>query len=248
MQIAMLSFFSALVSVSYLSHVVTAQPLTQAEASRDCSSLITASYAASFDWTSSTALSLAKCLIHTPPITNSCLFYTSDSKQLALRYAFESNRNTIYDAYSPKHFDATIDPMKRWKRDGNQRDVFKITSKAYALACSGEASVVIPEDEIACPQSIWITDEYEVIKSGESAIRLPVFRVSWKQDMLKKSWGWVVSVLSTLEKREVKLQQVVEQAEELIQQKVDGLRKQWKQAVVDGEEDFWAVTNGPCGR
>ncbi|KAJ9615169.1 hypothetical protein H2200_001243 [Cladophialophora chaetospira] len=241
MYIALLSLLSALVSTSSLS-LAAAHPLSEAEAPKDCSTPISASYSPTFNWSSPAALTLAKCLIHTHPPTNSCIFYTSNSKPLALRYAFESNRTTIYDIYSPAHFDVTMEPMKRWNASGHQRDVFKITSKAYALACSGQASVVMPEDEEACPGSIWVTDEYEVIRSGESAIKLPVWRVSWVQDKINKSWGWAVSVLSRMRKRDLRLQQVtlVDVVGEEVREKLERLRKEWGVDVDDGKEDMWA--------
>ena len=69
--------------------------------------------------------------------------------------------------------------------------------------------MVMPEDEEACPGSIWITDEYEVIRKGESEIELPIWRVSWVQDAIKKSWGWAVSVLNSIGKRDVRIGQVI---------------------------------------
>ncbi len=247
MHITTLSLLSALISTSSISPAA-AHPVSQATAAKDCSHLITESYSDNFNWSSARALLLAKCLIQTSPSTNSCVFYTSDSKSLALRYALEAKRTTIYDAYSPVHFDARVNPMKRWKASGHQRDVFKITSKAYALACSGAASVVMPEDEDACPGSIWVTDEYEVIRNGESEISLPVWRVSWVQDKIKESWGWAVKVLIMVTKRDLRMEQFFlgGQATQEVMEKMERLEKQWGLVEDGGNEDMWAVKHGYC--
>ena len=236
----------------------SSQPFMPYSKGRDCSKLVKASHTADYNWTDSKALALAQCLIHTTPLNNACVFYTSGSKENAVRYAAETNRTTIYDTYLPRWFDINVDPMKRWKRDGKQRDVFRITSKAYALACQGSASVVMPVDEDACPNSIWLTDEYEVIRRHESKIELPIWRVSWAQGGPKGVWKWMVKVLSANGGIRVRglmtdVQEILvkstEDSEREVQARMQKLREAWgwSSSAAD-EDDGWALKHGSCGR
>ena len=253
MDAPILSLVSLLLAIT---SIAFSQPVRSFESDeyakeRDCTLLIRASHAPNFNWTGTIALSLAECLIQTKPKHDTCVFYTADSRLNAIRYASETDKSTIYDAYAPHHFNASIEPMRRWKRDGHQRDVFRVTSKAYALACSGEASVVMPENVEACPGSIWVTDEYEVIRKGESRIELPVWRVSWTKDKAEGLWRWVVKVLGGVEKRDVVAdgQKVIWGAAVGVRDKVDRQldewRREWRLDEQEVESDPWAVLQ-PC--
>ena len=124
---------------------------------RDCSKLFEQSHAPGYNW--SEALDLANCMLtKTGPFTN-CLFYTSNASDDALQYAKDQKnkgirKTLVYDVYSKLHFDDSISPMREWNKSNVTRDVYRITSKAFALACSGTAEVVIPIDQDACPRSI----------------------------------------------------------------------------------------------
>jgi hypothetical protein len=170
------------------------QPISH-QGPKHCSSHIIQSFSQDYNWTSPDALNLAQCLLTHKPGLSTCVFYTRAARPLALRYAAEENLTTIYDVYPPLYFNISLYPASNWKSSGHLRDLFRITSKAYAIACSGNATLVLPEDEEPCPHSIWVTDEWEVIRSGESKIVLPVWRVSWTWDKVKGLWGWAKKVL-----------------------------------------------------
>lgn len=61
------------------------------------------------------------------------------------------------------------------------------------MSCSGAATLVIPETEVPCRTSIWVTDELDVIKSRVSGIT-EVFRASLVEKV-GGYWNWVVSKL-----------------------------------------------------
>ena len=115
---------------------------------------------------------------------------------------------------------------------------------------------MLPEDAEPCPDSIWVTDEYDAIRSGLSRIELPVWRVSWGFDVVKGAWGWVRRVLSAraggkgdvgVGKRSVKIQdRYVEPEEEDVRQRMDVMREQW--GWREGEADLWALSEGRCER
>jgi hypothetical protein len=235
----------AIVSALLATPLIASHPTTS-QRPRDCSALITASHSSTYNWTSSTALSLARCLLTPIPETSTCLFYTSNALPLALRYAAHSKKTTIYNTYSPKYFNESISPMREWKAAGHQRDVFRITSKAYALSCSGRAEVVMPVDSEACPGSIWVTDEYEVIRNGESGIVLPVWRVGW----LEEKGKWDVKELeqrSRRVKREADDESQVIVADEVGD--VDEVTVSgWRMNPGSADEDWWAVRHGTCSR
>ena len=157
----------------------------------DCTEKIKNSLSPSFSWTSDSALDLAHCLRWSTPLASTCVFYTRDSREDAIRFAAENRKTTIYDVYPPRYFNTSHAPAADWKRRGHLRDLFKVTSKAYAIACSGTATLVIPENEEPCPTSIWVTDEYDAIKNRLSRIELPIWKVSWGRNPFSGVWGWI---------------------------------------------------------
>lgn len=232
-----------------------------------CKRLIDKSTNRNFDWNSDAALELAQCLqsqrLPTPPFS-SCIFYTASSKEQAVAYGSATNRTTIYDVYDPKVFDRSIWPAKVWEANGHLRNLFRITSKAYAMSCSGEAHLVLPgnvKDEEVCRESIWVTDEYEAIRAGDSGIVLPIWRVSWRE-IEKGVWGWIKQQLRAVGLRQetkrsslrfTNGQDVVEPDQDLtahIGQKLLAIKEQWSWDGLDNGmmEDLWAVKSGMCGR
>lgn len=162
----------------------------------DCTSRIHASTHPSFAWTSSNdaALSLAHdCLQSHIPQPDACVFYTSHSRDNAIVFAAQHKKKTIYDVYPAHWFNTTEYPADKWVENGVLRDVFRVTSRGYAISCSGAATLVIPETEEPCKTSIWVTDELDAIKSHVSKIT-ELFRAS----LVGKAggyWNWVVSKL-----------------------------------------------------
>jgi hypothetical protein len=222
---------------------------------KNCSSQITQSLSATYAWNSATALALAQCLLLHPPPPSTCIFYTRSARAPAIRYALETNRTTIYDVYPPLYFNTSVSPAKDWDEAGHLRDLFKITSKAYAIACEGSATVVLPEGEEPCPGSIWVTDEYDAIRNGQSRIELPVWRVSWSVDLKR----WVRRVLDAsiagggrkVGRRDVGKRERVQRAlEDVVSERVsraeEVLKQRWGWAGEDG--DPWAIVEEKCER
>lgn len=263
--------FLVLCTLFYLLSLIPASTASQAPRC-NLPSLIRASQRPGFDWRSLTALSLAQCMQQqrspTPPFRNSCIFYTAHSKADAVLYGALTNKTTIYDVYSPHHFNVSLEPARTWKRQGHLRDLFKVTSKAYAISCSGDASLVLPEgvkDDEVCRESIWVTDEYEAIRNGESGIVLPILRVT-RRWVKPGVYSWFVNSLDamgiseaqelTLKRRRLDRQaaqrilDLPTQLSEAIVQKVAALKDEWAWDVIqDGMvEDLWALRSGMCGR
>lgn len=232
-----------------------------------CKDLVDQTTKPGFDWKSSTALDMARCLqsqrLPTPPFST-CIFYTASCKAQAVAYANATNRTTIYDVYEPEIFNRSIWPAKEWDALGHIRDLFRVTSKAYAMSCSGEAHLVLPDgvkDEEVCRESIWVTDEYEAIRAGDSGITLPIWRVTWRE-VEKGIWGWTREQLRAAGVRLDLVrrwfgnpgeQEVLEPGDDVmarVSQKVSDMKKQWSwDGLEDGTmEDLWALKSGMCGR
>jgi hypothetical protein len=182
---------------------------------------------------------------------------------MAIQYANETGRTTIYDVYPAEYFNPSISPCREWKASGHLRDLFRITSKAYAISCSGSATLVIPEDEEPCPTSIWVTDEYDAIRGGLSRIELPIWKVSWSLDRVQGIWSWVRKALSsTVGKVEVDTDRIkvkrdlsddvsrvwgdvhaeyVQPMSEQLRAKLATLESLWGW---DTAEDLWALPDG----
>jgi hypothetical protein len=255
-----------LVAAAYLTVLLLTLPRLIAATPHPCKDLINQSLTKDYDWTSLTALSLAQCLqskrLPTPP-TSSCIFYTASSKDQAIAYGSASNRTTIYDVYDPADFDQTVWPANEWFTTDHLRDLFRITSKSYAMSCSGEAHLVLPtevKDEDVCRESIWVTDEYEAIRSGDSGIVLPIWRVSWRE-MEDGVWGWIKQQLRAVGLGSIQgrgmpshagQEDVIAADSNLVartEQKILDVKKQWSWEVLeDGWGDLWAVDGGKCGR
>jgi hypothetical protein len=234
----------------------------------DCEALISDSIRPDFSWKSdradSPALLLAQCLLHSAPEDSMCVFYTREAKTDAIRYAQKHNRTTIYDVYPPKYFNISAYPASEWNRTGHLRDLFRVTSKAYAMSCSGTATLVIPEDVIPCPTSIWITDEYDAIKNKLTKIVLPIWKVSWAERT--RSWieGQLEMVMdgvpwpSKVKERDIakryswwqfgraNLLQSILISEEEVRAKTEAVKQQW--SFLDELSDPWAVVEGACLR
>lgn len=113
------------------------------------------------------------------PSPGTCVFYTNGQKANAIISAKHNKRVTIYDIYDPALFDTTKEPAKTYYAQRKLREYWEVTSRAYAQLCSGQAFVMIPPDEQPNPKSIWITDEYDAIRKGQTRVRLEeVFRPS----------------------------------------------------------------------
>ena len=114
----------------------------------------------------------------------------------------------------------------------------------------------MPENEEACPGSIWVTDEYEVIRNGESRIQLPVWRVSWVESKVRGAWEWVAKVLSSgvqkrglVEDAQVVVSEAAGELRDEVARKMDVWTKVWglcPGVAEDGDE--WAVSRGSCER
>ena len=156
------------------------QTILKADAGK-CNVHIADSLRPNFDWSSNAtaALDLARCLLHATPMPDTCVFYTRDAREDAQRFAAESGKNTIYDLYPQEYFDTEEWPASAWEASGHLRDLFRVTSRAYALACSGNVTLVLPQDQTPCPTSIWLTDEYDAICSPGSKVVQPIQRASW---------------------------------------------------------------------
>ena len=185
---------------------------------RECSSLIADSLRPSFSWApdSAAALELARCLQTAVPAKDSCVFYTQGSAQDARKYARKRNLTTVYDVYHDRaHFFRSENyPASAWEAQGHLRDFWRITSRAYTMACAGTATLVIPPDQEPCSTSIWLTDEHDAIKTGLSKIT-SIWRVSWDQvigQWVSKLWDMGVRAVSgdrvELRKREIVLKPV----------------------------------------
>lgn len=159
----------------------TSTPITP---SSPCDNLIKQSLIPDFSWKSPTALSLAQCILSTTPPNSSCVFYTSVTRETAVRYAYEHSQMTIYDVYSSAYFNSSQLPASHYQATGHLRDFFRVTSRAYAIACSGKATLVIPEDVEPCPTSIWIEEEYDAIVKRLSGVELPVIKANWTRSLL----------------------------------------------------------------
>ncbi|ETN43104.1 uncharacterized protein HMPREF1541_02262 [Cyphellophora europaea CBS 101466] len=264
-----------------LALLAVAQPLsTTTPPPPDCDHLIRPSLSATFDWSSPAALSLAQCLqsLRLPhPNPSTCLFYTAHSKVDAIRYALEFDRTTVYDVFQPQYFNRSAQPAKTWDALGHMRDLFKVTSKAYAMSCSGTANLVLPDgvkDDDVCRESIWVTDEYEVIRAGDSGVVLPIWRVTWRRDA-GGVWKWFVDILKaakveavgkTFKKRSDVIANNAEshwwdagaqrtlmppnEVKASVNDKLEQLRQQWGwNGLEEGHtEDLWAIKSGMCGR
>ena len=123
----------------------------------------------------------------------------------------------------------------------------------------------MPEDEEPCPDSIWVTDEYDAIRNGLSRIELPVWKVSWSLDRVRGAWGWVRRILSAatggsevgIGKRDVRdtVSEVwegvqgrwyVEPDAEEVRQKVEAMKEQWGWRWEEEDDDLWALADGKC--
>jgi hypothetical protein len=232
----------------------------------NCEALIRDSVLLDYSWRSdkpdSPALLLAQCLLHSAPEDSRCVFYTREAKTDAIRYAQKHNRTTIYDVYPPTYFNVSTYPASEWNRTGHLRDLFKVTSKAYAMSCSGTATLVIPEDVIPCPTSIWITDEYDAIKNKLTKIVLPIWKVSWAE----KTRSWIEGQLemvmdgvlwpSKTKERDITIRDswwqsgranlvqslLVPEAE--VRVRTEAVKQQW--SFLDEIPDPWAVVEGAC--
>lgn len=257
---------SRIIAVIAFASVAVCLPRASA-AAYPCQKLIDQSTERNFDWQSPTALAMAQCLqsqrMPTPPFS-SCIFYTASSRDQAIAYGTATNRTTIYDVYDPKLFDRSAWPAKNWDDVGHIRDLFRITSKAYAMSCTGEAHLILPDglkDEEVCRESIWVTDEYEVIRSGDSGIILPIWRVSWRE-VEKGVWAWIreklqaLGVKAELRRRVLRSaseQEVLEPNDDVrsrINEKMVAMKQQWGwHGLEDGTlDDLWALKSGMCGR
>ncbi|KPI40434.1 uncharacterized protein AB675_7584 [Cyphellophora attinorum] len=191
-----LLFFIGTLTIFSLTLIVPLFPFTGAPLPHrhPCAHLISPSLSATFDWSSPSALDLAFCIQHRQPKPSTCLFYTSDARLDARRYAQESGNITIYDVYDQYYFNPAHLPGSQWNKLNVTRMMWKITSKAYAMRCSGKVSLVLPwnvSDEAVCPNSIWVTDEYEVIREAQGTIELPVNRISWVPEDEVGGGKWV---------------------------------------------------------
>ena len=121
----------------------------------------------------------------------------------------------------------------------------------------------MPEDEKPCPDSIWVTDEYDAIRNGLSKIELPVWKVSWSLDRVKGVWGWLRRVMTAatagdvgVGKRDLRDSatevwervqgRYVEPLQEDVRQKMETMKEQWSWAGEEG--DLWALADGKCER
>lgn len=237
-----------------------------ADQAAPCKHLIDQTTEPGFDWKSPTALAMAQCLqsqrLPKPPLST-CIFYTASCKDQAIAYANATNRTTIYDVYHPDVFNRSTWPAKEWDTLDHMRDLFRVTSKAYAMSCSGEAHLILPDgikDEEVCRESIWVTDEYEAIRAGDSGITLPIWRVTWRE-VERGVWAWIkeqlkaVGIRPELKRRsgDTRQQEVLRPSNGLMAQvdeQVLTMKKQWAwDGLQDGTmEDLWALKSGMCGR
>jgi len=225
---------------------ILAQAVSSAPGARDCSSLIHTSIAsATYNWRSATALELAQCLISHDPAVDSCIFYTRGQRNNAIRLPHERNGTTVYDVYLPRWFNTSVYPAYNWKPNGDMRDVFRVTSKAYAMRCSGSATLVIPQDEHPCPTSIWITDEYDAIQNRLSKITLPIMKASWVN--VGGAWSWIVSKLkSSFDAWGIDLYELQTPFRSVDDEEV---KLKIQAANLLDEEDRWAArSNDKCGK
>lgn len=176
--------------------VALAIPISPASRT-DCTRLIRDSTSSTFDWTSPAALELAQdCLLSSTPPKDTCVFYTSGERDNAIRFATQFDKRTIYDVYPPRRFDKSLYPASQWHRNGHLRSVFRVTSRAYAISCSGAATLVTPKDEKPCLNSIWWTDEYDAIKNRVSKItELSQASLVGKADGV---WRWLIGSIGKL--------------------------------------------------
>lgn len=238
---------------------------TAAVQAAPCKHLIDQTTEPGFDWKSATALAMAQCLqsqrLPSPPLST-CIFYTASCKDQAIAYANATNRTTIYDVYPPDVFNRSMWPAKEWHSLDHMRDLFRVTSRAYAMSCSGEAHLILPDaikDEEVCRESIWVTDEYEAIRAGDSGITLPIWRVTWRQ-VEQGVWAWIkeqlkaVGIRQELRKRfGPRKQEVLRPSNDLmarVDEQVLTMKNQWAwDGIQDGTmEDLWALKSGMCGR
>ncbi|KAK5080442.1 hypothetical protein LTR70_008874 [Exophiala xenobiotica] len=181
-----------------LAYLPVALPIPISPASTtDCTRLILDSTSSTFDWTSPAALELAQdCLLSSTPPKDTCVFYTSGDRDNAIRFATQFDKRTIYDVYPPRHFDKSLYLASQWYGNGHLRSVFRVTSRAYAISCSGAAALVTPKDEKSCLSSIWWTDEYDAIKNRISKItELSQASLVGKVDGV---WQWLIGSIGKM--------------------------------------------------
>lgn len=122
----------------------------------------------------------------------------------------------------------------------------------------------MPEDEEPCPDSIWVTDEYDAIRNGLSKIELPVWKVSWSLDRVRGAWRWVRRILSAatgssevgMGKRNVRgtvgevwedvQRRYVEPVAEEVREKMDFIKQHWSWRWDGDEDDLWALAEAKC--
>lgn len=196
--ITSLLLFSALALTTPVHLDTTASDLSHiVNSTADCISRIRDSTNANFDWSSSNPVALAlsqECLQSHIPSADACVFYTSHSRNNAIIFAAQQQKQTIYDVYPAHWFNTSVFPASKWVENGALRGVFRVTSRSYAISCSGTATVVIPSGEVPCRKSIWVTDELDVIRNHLSKIT-EVYRAS----LIVKIggyWNWVISKLT----------------------------------------------------
>lgn len=96
--------------------------------------------------------------------------------------------STIWSSYPYETMDESVNPLKAWLDAKRQIEYFKLSSEAYAKACSGESWVMMEPDEPNEPnKSIWTDVEYAAIKAGKTGIT-KVTRVDLKGQNPRVIW------------------------------------------------------------
>lgn len=98
-----------------------------------------------------------------PVKPDTCLFYTNELKEVATGYAREHGLVTVWDAYQPFHTDYHKPPLSTYT-DDLAKEYYQKTARVFAKLCSGKVWIMIPPNQKPCGDSIFETDELDVIK------------------------------------------------------------------------------------
>ena len=115
-------------------------------------------------------------------IPDTCLFYTNELKEVATEYAKDNGLVTIWDAYAPFHTDYHKKPLSSYT-DRQAKKYFQKTARAFAESCSGKIWIMIPPNQKPCEDSIFETEELDVIKHRPNFGPLVYLKVNYSGRM-----------------------------------------------------------------